>query len=219
MVGIDLGVKDLMTLSSGHVVQNPRFLRESQSKIARIQRHLSKKQKDSVRYRKCKQKLARLHEQVVNRREWFQHNITKALVREFDVIAIETLDVNSMKTKFSKVNSSLYDTSIYEITRQLDYKSKWYGKSLVKVDKWFPSSQLCSSCGKQNKSLKDLKIREWVCDCGVEHQRDHNASINLLKRGFNDLSGELLDYKRGEFQQEFCVAEVMKKFVETLTIL
>ena len=218
-VGIDLGIKELMTLSSGHTIKNPRFLRESQSKIARIQKHLSRKIKGSNRYLKCKQRLAREHEKVANKREWFQHNITKALVREFDVIAVETLEINSMKTKFSRVNSSLYDTSLYEILRQLDYKSNWYGKSLVKVDKWFASSQLCSSCGKQHKELKDLKIREWVCDCGAKHQRDYNASLNILKQGFKNISGELLDYRREEFLQEFCVAEGMKKFVETSTFL
>lgn len=220
MVGVDIGIKDLMTLSSGYTAKNPRFLRENQSKIKKIQKHLSRKTKGSSRYLKCKKKLAKLHEKVASQREWYQHNITTALVKDFDVICIETLSSEGMKSKYSKINSSIYDTSIYELTRQLEYKCKWYGKTLVKVDKWFPSSQLCCECGEQNKLIKNLDIREWDCPlCGTIHHRDHNAAINILKQGFKGLSGELLDYKRGEFVEGFNYVKEINRFLETLTVL
>lgn len=218
-VGIDIGIKDLMMLSSGHNIKNPRFLRENQSKIKKIQEHLSRKTKGSNRYLKCKRKLAKIHEKVASQREWYQHNITKAIIKEFDFISVETLSSEGMKSKHSGINSSIYDTSIYELTRQLEYKSNWYGKTFTKVDKWFPSSQLCCECGEQNKEVKNLKVRTWQCSCGAMHQRDYNASVNILKQGFKDMSGELLDYKRGDFIDNFNFVKEVDNFIETLTIL
>ena len=218
-VGIDIGIKDLMMLSSGHNVKNPRFLRESQSKIKKIQKHLSRKTKGSNRYLKCKRKLAKVHEKVASQREWFQHNITKAIVKEFDVISIETLSSEGMKSVHSPINASIYDTSIYELTRQLEYKANWYGKSFIKVDKWFPSSQLCCECDKRNKEVKNLNIRDWQCSCGTKHQRDYNASVNILKQGFKDISGESLDYIRGEFIESFNYVKELDEFIETYNLL
>lgn len=218
-IGIDIGIKELMTLSNGVVVKNPRFLRENQSKIETIQKHLSRKTKGSNRYIKCKIKLAELHEKVSNQRSWYLHNVTKALVKDYDLISAETLSSGSMKGKIKNINSSIYDTSIYELTRQLEYKCQWYGKSFIKVDKWFPSSQLCCECGVQNKEIKNLGIREWQCSCGVNHHRDHNAAKNILKQGYNDLSGESLDYKRGDFIDTFNYVKELDNFIETLTIL
>jgi putative transposase len=219
IVGIDIGIKDLMMLSSGHIVKNPRFLRENQSKIKKIQKHLSRKTKGSNRYLKCKRKLANIHEKVASQREWYQHNLTKAIVKEFDIISIETLSSEGMKSKYSSINSSIYDTSIYELTRQLEYKSKWYGKTLIKIDKWFPSSQLCCECGEQNKKIKNLSIRNWQCSCGAVHQRDYNASVNILKQGFKEVSGESLDYIRGEFLEDFNVVKELEGFLETYNLL
>lgn len=218
-VGLDIGIKDLMTLSNGVVIKNPRFLRESQSKIKKIQKHLSRKTEGSNRYKKCKTKLAKLHYKVAKQREWYLHNITKAIVKEYDLISVETLSSEGMKGDLANVNRSIYDTSIYELTRQLEYKSQWYGKTFTKVDKWFPSSQLCCECGEQNKEIKNLNIREWQCSCGAKHQRDHNAAINILKQGFKDMSGESLDYKRGDFIDSFNYVKEIDNFIETLTIL
>ncbi|AUR92323.1 putative transposase [Vibrio phage 1.170.O._10N.261.52.C3] len=218
-VGIDLGIKELMTLSSGHSVMNPRFLRESQSKIARIQRHLSRKTKGSNRYARCKQKLAKVHRDVARQREWYLHNVTKALVKEFDLISIETLSSEGMKSKHKKVNSSLYDTSLYELTRQLEYKCHHYGKTLVKIDKWWPSSQLCCECGRQNKEIKSLSIRSWQCSCGATHHRDYNASVNILKKGLEDLSVESTDYIRGEFLCSFDYVKEVDEFIEAYNLL
>lgn len=218
-VGIDIGIKDLMMLSSGHIIKNPRFLRENQSKIKKVQRCLSRKTKGSNRYLKCKRKLAKIHEMVASQREWYQHNITKAIVKDFDVISVETLSSEGMKSRYASINTSIYDTSIYELTRQLEYKSKWYGKSFIKVDKWFPSSQLCCECGVQNKEVKTLGIRNWQCSCGAEHQRDYNASVNILKQGFKDISGESLDYIRGEFIEGFNYVKELDEFIETYNLL
>jgi putative transposase len=218
-VGLDIGIKDLMTLSNGVVIKNPRFLRESQSKIKNVQKHLSRKTKGSNRYMKCKRKLSNLHEKVSNQRSWYLHNVTTAIVKDYDLISVETLSSESMKGNYSKINSSIYDTSIYELTRQLEYKSEWYGKSFVKVDKWFPSSQLCCECGTQNKEIKNLNIRDWQCVCGARHHRDLNAAKNILKQGFKDISGESLDYKRGDFIDTFNMVKELDDFIETLTIL
>lgn len=218
-VGIDIGIKDLMILSSGHNIKNPRFLRESQSKIKKVQKHLSRKAKGSNRYLKCKKKLAKMHEKVASQREWYQHNITKAIVKEFDFISVETLSSEGMKSKHPNINSSIYDTSIYELTRQLEYKANWYGKTFIKVDKWFPSSQLCCECGKQNKEVKNLNVREWKCSCGALHHRDYNASVNILKQGFEDISGESLDYIRGESLEDFNYVKELEGFIETYNFL
>ena len=219
-IGIDLGLKDLMTLSNGVVIKRSNFLRESQSKIKKAQQHLSRKSKDSKRYEKQRIKLAKLQEKVANKREWFTHNITKAIIKNYDVVCVETLDVKSMQGSVKNINRTIAEVSLYEVVRQLEYKCLFYDKTFVKVDKYFPSSQLCSCCGEKNKEIKNLKIREWTCSkCGAMHHRDVNAAINILKEGFKDISGELLDYERGDFVNEFNFVEGMNDFIETLTFL
>lgn len=218
-IGIDLGLKDLMTLSNGVVVKRSNYQRESQSKITKAQQHLSRKKKGSNRYLKQKTKLAKLHEKVTNKRSWFTHNITKALVKDYDFIGVETLSSEDMKSN-SSINRVLAEVSLYEVVRQLEYKCAYYGKTLVKVDKWFASSQLCSCCGFKNKEVKDLSIRSWECpSCKTRHDRDHNAAINILKQSLKDLSGELLDYKREDFTDTFNYVKEIDDFIETLTIL
>ena len=218
-IGIDLGLKDLMTLSNGVVIKRSNYLRESQSKIKKAQQHLSRKSKGSSRYEKQRIKLAKLQEKVANKREWFTHNITKAIIKNYDVICVETLSSKDMQS-FSSINKVLSEVSLYEIVRQLEYKADWYGKTFTKVDKWFPSSQLCSVCDHRNIETKDLSLRKWKCPvCGTHHHRDHNAAINILKQGFKDISGELLDYERGDFVNEFNFVEGMNDFIETLTFL
>lgn len=218
-VGVDLGIKDLMTLSNGYVIKNPKYLRESQSKIIRIQRTLSRKEKGSARYNKCKKKLAKLYYKVSRQREWYIHNVTKALVRDYDFISVETLVNYAMRSEYKSINRALKDTSLYEVVRQLSYKCNWYGKTLVKVDRWFPSSQVCNICSSKCKEVSDLSVRKWSCySCGAVHQRDHNAAINILKQGFKDSSGESLDYKRGDFINTFNYNKELNNFVEALTI-
>lgn len=210
MIGIDLGIKDLMTLSNNIVIKRSNYLKENQFKIKKMQQHLSRKKKDSKRYQKQRIKLAKLQDKIVNKRQWFIHNITKALVKDFDVICVESLDVKSMQGSVKNINRTLAEVSLYEVVRQLEYKCLFYDKTFVKVDKYFPSSQLCSCCGEKNKEIKNLKIREWTCSkCGAMHHRDVNAAINILKEGFKDISGEALDYRRGDFINGF---DYVKKY-------
>lgn len=223
-IGIDLGLKDLMTLSNGVVVKRTNYQRESQSKIKKAQQHLSRKTKGSNRYNKQKIKLAKLTEKVANKRSWFTHNTTKALVKDYNFISVETLSSQDMQGH-KNINKVLSEVSLYEVVRQLEYKCKFYGKTFVKVNKWFASSQLCCECGEQNKEIKNLDIRAWQChSCGVIHHRDHNAAINILKQGFKawcvkTKSGESLDYKRGDFIDNFNYIKEIDNFIETLTIL
>ena len=204
MVGIDVGLKDLFITSNGDVVNNPRWFRESQSKLARAQQHLSRKKKGSNRYEKQRIKVAKVHEDIANQRSYFIHNMTTSLVRNYDVIVTEDLNVAGMKK--SKLGKSISDASWSEFIRQLEYKSGWYGRTFIKIDRFYPSSQICSSCGHKD-GKKTLDIREWTCsNCGVEHDRDLNAAINILVKGYSELTGlsindssaELVDYRRGE---------------------
>lgn len=220
MIGIDLGIKDLMTLSNNIVIKRSNYLKENQFKIKKMQQHLSRKKKDSKRYQKQRIKLAKLQDKIVNKRQWFIHNITKALVKDFDVICVESLDVKSMQGSVKNINRTIAEVSLFEVVRQLEYKCLFYDKTFVKVDKYFPSSQLCSCCGEKNKEIKNLKIREWTCSkCGAMHHRDVNAAINILKEGFKSISGESLDYKRGVFVNGFDYVRNIDDFVETLIIL
>ena len=220
MIGIDLGIKDLMTLSNNIVIKRSNYLKENQFKIKKMQQHLSRKKKDSKRYQKQRIKFAKLQDKIVNKRQWFIHNITKALVKDFDVICVESLDVKSMQGSVKNINRTIAEVSLYEVVRQLEYKCLFYDKTFVKVDKYFPSSQLCSCCGEKNKEIKNLKIREWTCSkCGAMHHRDVNAAINILKEGFKDISGEALDYRRGDFINGFDYVKNIDNFVETLIIL
>ena len=220
MIGIDLGIKDLMTLSNNIVIKRSNYLKENQFKIKKMQQHLSRKKKDSKRYQKQRIKIAKIQVKIANKRQWFIHNITKALVKDFDVICVESLDVKSMQGSVKNINRTLAEVSLFEVVRQLEYKCLFYDKTFVKVDKYFPSSQLCSCCGEKNKEIKNLKIREWTCSkCGAMHHRDVNAAINILKEGFKDISGESLDYKRGDFINGFDYVKNIDNFVETLIIL
>ena len=220
MIGIDLGIKDLMTLSNNIVIKRSNFLKENQFKIKKMQQHLSRKKKDSKRYQKQRIKIAKIQEKIANKRQHYIHNITKALVKDFDVICVESLNVKSMQGSVKNINRSLVEVSLFEVVRQLEYKCLFYDKTFVKVDKYFPSSQLCSCCGEKNKEIKNLKIREWTCSkCGAIHHRDVNAAINILKEGFKDISGEALDYRRGDFINGFDYVKNIDNFVETLIIL
>ena len=203
-VGIDLGLEDLFIFSNGDVANNPRWFRKSQSKLAKAQRHLSRKKKSSRRYEKQRIKVAGVHEKTANQRKHFLHCMSIVLVKNFDVIFSEDLNVAGMK-KSSNFGKSVSDASWSEFIRQLEYKSQWYGKTFFKIDRFYASTQICSSCGHKD-GKKALDIREWTCSsCGTHHDRDFNAATNVLLKGYSDVTGlsindssaELVDYRRG----------------------
>lgn len=185
-VGIDLGLKSFATLSDGVVIDNIKFFREKQSEIAKIQRHLSRKNKGSNRHRKNKIKIARLYNKIANKRNNFLHNVTTSLVNNYDVICIEDLNVSGMLSNH-KLAKAISDTSFSMFRSMLEYKCNWYGKELVVIDRFYPSLKTCSKCGWKKEDLT-LSDRVFKCEnCGIEIDRDLNAAINIQRVGVDIL--------------------------------
>ena len=189
-VGIDLGVKMFATQSDGLEVNNPRYFNENQVKLKRLQQHFSRKKKGSSRRFKCKIAIAKLYQKITNQRDYFLHEYSSFLINNYDTIYIEDLDIKSMlESKLMSKNIS--DVSWSKFVTMLEYKSDWYGKKVIKVDRYFASSKTCS-CGIKNENLR-LSDREWVCGaCGSINQRDLLAAENILKEGRKS-SGDITD--------------------------
>ena len=186
-VGVDLGIKTLAVTSDGKEYDNPKTYAKNLKKLARAQRKLSRKTKDGKNWEKQRKKVAKLHRKVKNQRLDACHKMTHELVQNYDVICIEDLD--NMGMRKSRFAGEVSDAALGEIRRQLTYKCQWAGKKLVITDRWYPSSQTCSTCGHVNRDVKDLRIRQWKCpQCGAWHDRDVNAAKNILKEGLTMLA-------------------------------
>ena len=179
-IGLDIGIKTFLSGSDGSTVVNHKFFRKSQAKLAKAQKNLSSKKKGSVRSKKAKLKVARIHNNIANRRKDFIHKETTKIIDNFDFIGIEDLNVSGM-VKNRKLSKSISDASFSEFYRVLSYKAAWYGKEVVKVGRFYPSSKTCSCCGWKNDELT-LSDRVFNCkSCGLEIDRDLNASANILE--------------------------------------
>lgn len=183
-IGLDLGLADFAILSDGTKIENPRFFEKSEQKLAKLQRELSRKTIGSNRWNKSRIKVAKLQKHISNQRNDFLQKLTTEIVRIYDVIAIEDLDVKTMKETDSTIrNKRVGDVSWSEFRRMLAYKTQWYGKELSVIDRYYPSSQICHCCGHRD-GKKSEDIRFWICPkCNSELDRDVNAAINILNEG------------------------------------
>ena len=195
-VGIDLGLKDFLVLSNGTKIKNYRFLKHYEKTLKLNQQHLSRKNKGSVRYEKQRLKVARIYEKITNSRMDLIHKTTNDLVKQFDTIYLEDLNIKGMM-KNHKLSKSISDVSWGKFIDTLEYKANWNDKSIIHIDRFFPSSKTCSKCGWINNNLT-LKDRTWVCNCGEKHDIDLNAAINILNEGYrlNNISVGTTDYER-----------------------
>lgn len=181
-VGIDLGLSHFATLSTGEKVAAPNIFRKNEAKLAKLQRRLAKKTKGSNRRRKARLKVAKLHAKIADSRRDFLHKLSTRLINENQVIAVESLSVTNMK-KNRRLSKSISDAGWGEFVRQLEYKARWYGRELVGIDRWYPSSKRCSDCGYIMPKMP-LNVRQWTCpECGSIHDRDVNAARNVLAAG------------------------------------
>jgi putative transposase len=201
-IGIDLGIKTLLTFSDGTTIDNPKWIRTNEKQLKKLQKQLSKKVKGSNNRNKVRLKLAKLHENIKNKKQDFLHNITTKIINDNQVIVIEDLNIRGM-LKNHKLAKSIQELGLYELRKQLEYKSNWYGRELVFVNRFYPSSKTCCECSWKDNDLT-LGDREFICeDCGNVIDRDLNASINIKNEGIRILKekiGQRLPESSGDNQ-------------------
>ncbi|MGW3820580.1 RNA-guided endonuclease InsQ/TnpB family protein [Streptomyces sp. NPDC005046] len=181
-VGIDVGLNHLLTLSTGEKITNPRHERRDRAALAKAQRRLAKKARgDGANRAKVRRKVAKIHARIADRRRDTLHKLTTRLVRENQTLVIEDLSVRNM-VKNRSLARAVSDAAWTDLRSLLEYKAQWYGREVIAVDRWFPSSKLCSACGAMRERMP-LHVRAWTCDCGTTHDRDVNAAKNLLAAG------------------------------------
>ena len=186
-IGIDLGIKDFIVTSDGEVFENLHFKKSESKKLIRIQKQLSRKQNGSNNRNKAKIKLAKVYKRIADKKQYYLHQVSNTLINENQVICMEDLNVKGM-LKNHKLAGSIQEMSFYEFKRMLEYKANWYGRKLIFVDRFYPSSKTCNHCGYVNKKLK-LSDRQWVCpDCGEIIERDYNAALNIRDEGIRLIS-------------------------------
>lgn len=198
-IGIDLGIKDLVVCSDGTKYENHKFQKRNLKKLKTLNRHLSRKKKGSKRREKAKLKIARLHEKITNSRNDLYHKISNDLTNKHSLICLESLNVKGMM-KNHHLAGSIQDCSWNDLVTKIEYKAKWKGVTVVKIDQFYPSSKTCSVCNWKKNNLT-LKERKWTCpNCGTHHDRDLNAAKNILAWGkqMNTLSDGTSDYERGD---------------------
>ena len=196
VIGIDLGIKDLVIDSNGNKYSNPKYQAKAEKKIKHLQRLYSKKTKGSKNQEKARLKLAIAHEKLCNKRKDNLHKITTKIVRENDVICIENLNVKGM-AKNHKLAKAIQDAAFGTLVSMLKYKAVWYGRQIVEVGRFYPSSKLCSCCGHKMDSMP-LSVRQWTCpNCGTQHDRDINAAVNIKNEALRVLDNQYTEESTG----------------------
>ena len=186
LVGVDVGIKTFAAISTGEKIENPKFLKKSIKKLKMLQKRVSRKVKGSQNRKKAVKKLAKQHQLVSNQRNNFQHKVSLSLIRENQAVAIETLNIKGM-IKNHKLAQAVADSAWYSFVTKLSYKAQWFGKTILKIGMFEPSSKNCHVCGYHNSELT-LKDREWLCpSCNTNHDRDINAAINIKQFAINNL--------------------------------
>ena len=187
VVGIDLGIKEFATTSDNEIINNPKFYRKYEEKLIKTQRKLSKRKKGSNNRNKQRLKVNKWHKKIANCRIDFLQKLSTKLIRDYDIICMEDLNSSGM-IKNHKLAKSISDASFFEFNRELEYKARWNYKLISRIDRFYPSSQICSHCGNKSSQTKDLAVRTYICEeCGLEIDRDYNASINILNEGLRIL--------------------------------